>query len=181
MLRFQAISVVLLGLLLVMALPIQQAVGVDQDDATEILESLLGLTVERHATALAAMHGWGALYGNYRSRAAAGEPDAVRVWLLIAFTTLARGDAATSEAFSSDLIPVYRRQPEAVLDALSDNLWLAPTTCYFLGAYFDFEDRAGEGRQAFLTDETQSIQAALPEAAAERCLRQIESPERPGP
>ena len=59
------------------------AAGVDPLDAQEVVETLLGLDPSRHADPLAAMHGWGALYARQYTAAQAGDPIALRTWLLV--------------------------------------------------------------------------------------------------
>jgi hypothetical protein len=155
--------------------------GVAPDDAVEITETLLGLDPSRHADPLAAMKGWAALYARYRTLAQAGDPVGVRVWLLMAHTAAVKADAATSESFNADLLPTFGRQPRALLDALADNGWLVPVTCYHLGRHFDFEGRAGAGRAEWLVANEARVKAGLPAAAASRCLEQVRLPRRPAP
>lgn len=155
------------------------AAGVPADDAAEIVETLLGMDATRHATPLAAMQGWAALYDRYRRGARAGDATALRVWLLIAHTAVVKADAGTSEAFSADLLPVYRAHPRVVLSVLADNAWLVPVTCYYLGRHFDFEGRGGAGRGEFAAAQQAPIAAALPGPAAARCLGQINEPRVP--
>jgi hypothetical protein len=126
------------------------------------------------------MQGWGELYARYREAAAGGDDAALRVWLLIGQTALARADAGTVEAFSADLMPLYAARPEAVLAALADNGWLVPATCFFLGNWFGHEGRHAEERPAFLVAEAPRIGSALHPAAARACLDQIAAPARPG-
>jgi len=153
--------------------------GVPPADAAEIVETLLGIEPARHATPLEAMKGWAALYGRYHRAAREGDATAMGVWLLIAHTAVVKADAATSESFSDDLLPVYRAQPRAVLGVLADNLWLVPVTCFYLGRHFDFQGRGGAGRDAFVAEHQARIGAALPAAAAARCLAQIKEPRAP--
>lgn len=153
--------------------------SVPADDAAELVETLLGMEPSRHATPLAAMKGWGELYARYHRGAHKGDPSALRVWLLMAYTAAAKADAATSESFSSDLLPVYQAQPQALLSALADNAWLVPVTCYYLGKHFDFQDRRGAGRDAFVAQQEPVITRALPAPAAARCLAQLKAPRHP--
>lgn len=161
------------------AVPGGAAAGVPPDDAAEIVETLLGMDPARHATPLAAMQGWATLYDRYRRGARAGDAKALRVWLLIAHTAVVKADAGTSEAFSADLLPVYRAHPRAVLGVLADNAWLVPVTCFYLGRHFDFEGRGGAGRAEFVAAQQAPITAALPGPAAARCLGQINEPRVP--
>lgn len=159
--------------------PGSAAAQVDAADAQEIVETLLGLDASRHDSPLAAMHGWGELYGRYRDLAAAGDETALRVWLLMGDVALARADAATVEAFAGDLLPLYQRRPGAMLSALSDNSWLVSSTCFHLGNGFEHEGRDGEGRAAFLAAEAGRVEAALHPDHARACLAQIEAPSLP--
>lgn len=155
------------------------AAGVAPDDAAEVVETLLGLEPARHATPLAAMKGWGELYARQHRSAREGDPIAMRLWLLVAYTAAAKADAATSESFSSDLVPVFQAQPAALLAALADNGWLVPVTCFYLGRYFDFQDRRGAGREAFVAQHAPLINRSLPAASAQRCLAQLNAPRHP--
>lgn len=153
--------------------------GVAQADAAEIVETLLGLDPARHATPLEAMKGWAALYARYHQAARDGDTTALRVWLLIAYTAVAKADAGTSEGFSEDLLPLYRTRARAVLAALADNAWLVPVTCFYLGRHFDFQGRGGAGREAFVAEQQALITASLPAPSAARCLAQIKEPRAP--
>jgi hypothetical protein len=155
------------------------AAGVPPDDAAELVETLLGLEPSRHATPLAAMKGWGELYDRYHRGARDGNPTAMRVWLLLGYTAAAKADAATSEALSEDLLPVFQAQPDALLAALADNAWLVPVTCFYLGKHFDFQGRAGAGRNAFVQAQAPLITRSLPAPSAARCLAQLKAPRHP--
>jgi len=155
------------------------AATVDPLDAQEIVETLLGLDASRHADPLAVMKGWGALYARQYAAAQAGDPIALRTWLLVGFASVARANAGTVEAFSGDLLPYYRSHPEEVLTALADNAWLVPATCFLIGNGFAHEGRNDADRPAFLSEETPRIKAALPPALARACLDQIAAPHFP--
>jgi hypothetical protein len=155
------------------------AAGVPADDAAEVVETLLGMDPSRHATPLAAMKGWGALYARYHQGARDGDQTALRVWLLMGYTAAAKADASTSEDLSNDLLPVYQAHPDALLAALADNAWLVPVTCFYLGKHFDFQDRRGAGRDAFVEGQAARITRALPAPAAARCLAQLKAPSHP--
>lgn len=155
------------------------AAGVDPLDAQEVVETLLGLDPSRHADPLAAMHGWGALYARQYTAAQAGDPIALRTWLLVGFASVARANAGTVEAFSGDLLPYYRANPMTVLAVLADNGWLVPATCFLVGNGFAHEGRSDADRTAFLAEETPRIKAKLPPASASACLDQIAAPRLP--
>lgn len=162
-----------------LATPGLAAAEVDAADAQEIVETLLGLDPARHATPLEAMQGWGALYLKYRDAAMDGDAEALRVWLLIGHAALAKAGAATVEAFSADLMPLYAAQPQAMLAALAENGWLVPSTCFYLGNWFGHDGRHGEDRPAFLATDAPRIAAALHPSAARMCIGQIVAPVRP--
>lgn len=148
-------------------------------DASLLIEHTLGIQSRADTDPLASMQDWNALYVKYRDRAYIGEDYAIRVLLLFAFTAVTKVDAAISEALSSDLMPLFTKHPALVMQALADNPWLVPSTCYFLGKSFDFEGRGGKGRASFLSQQRATFLAALPPDCAERCLRQLTLPERP--
>lgn len=155
------------------------AANVPADDAAEIVETLLAIDPARHATPLAAMQGRAALYERWRDAARSGSATGWRVWLLLAQAALVHADAATSEAFQSDLLPAFTAQPQPALQALADNGWLVPVACWHLGRHFDAEGRGGAGRADFLATHEATLQRGLPAGAAAACLAQVRQPRRP--
>ena len=143
---------------------------IDPADATEIVETLLGIAPQRHANPLAAMQGWGALYARTRDAVLAGDETARRLWFLIAFAAQARGDAALNQSFADDLYPAYRADPQGFLDSLAEAPWLAATLCDRLAAHFGSGDRPAAGLSEFLASAEPGLAAALPEPATQACL-----------
>lgn len=142
----------------------------DPEDAVEILELQIGQDPSRHATPLAAMHGRATLYTDYRERAGGNDETALRIWLLLADFSVRSADASLTQSYAADLVPIYRRDPAAVLSALAAAPWLAPSTCQLLAAHFGSEDRPGSDRPEFLASESERIKAALPDGVASECL-----------
>ncbi|MCK0149608.1 hypothetical protein MWU54_06215 [Marivita sp. S6314] len=155
----------------------QDAVPIDAGDALELVEMLIGQDPSRYATPLAAMHGRAELYTKYRDLAQQGDPMAQRVWLLLGDYAVQSVDASLMQSYAADLLPAYAQDPKALLAALKDAPWLAPSTCRLLSAHFGSEDRPEEGRIGFLESERDRIAGALPARIAQACLQAIENPE----
>ena len=113
--------------------------------------------------ALGELRAWEALYGA-RLAGATGETRAdaeLRRYLLVGFVAWARTDAGIKQAATSDLMPLYERRRDDVLRVLGELPFLAPSTCYYLGAYFGFEDRNREGKDRFWEDNRAGLDRAL--------------------
>ncbi|HRD64802.1 MAG TPA: hypothetical protein PKY50_01475 [Candidatus Competibacter sp.] len=79
-------------------------------------------------------------------------------------------DAATTEAFAGDLVPLYEKHEEPVLAVLRDLPFLVPSTCRYLSRYFGFEDRNREKKPAFLATHADRIERALAPEDGKHCL-----------
>jgi hypothetical protein len=125
---------------------------------------------------LTAYKAWGDLYERTLNQARTGsvkDDSSLRRFLFLGFIAGARTQAATSEAFTSDLMSLYRQRPEQILIVLRDLPFLVPTTCHYLGAYFGFEDREPEGKPGFLKENRERIQSLLHKSEAAMCLAAI--------
>ncbi|MBT0957282.1 hypothetical protein IV417_07790 [Alphaproteobacteria bacterium KMM 3653] len=153
------------------------AAEVAAQDAQEMVEMMIGQQPARYDSPLAAMQGEGDLYDRLKNGAV--NDHGMGLWLLYGQGAVLQANGALSGAFISDMEAVYGDDPALLLGALDRAPWLVPTTCYFLGAGFDFEGRGGAGREAFLALSGPLITAALAEPLANICLEQIAAPERP--
>lgn len=70
--------------------------------------------------------------------------------LFIGFIAKANLDAAVSEFFSSDMVPIYNANKLKMLNTLSDLKFLIPSTCYFMNNYFRYEGRNINLKQRFI-------------------------------
>ena len=116
---------------------------------------------------------WGALYDIYAQLSVKDSEfsdDKLRVYLLIGMVAKARTQAATMEAFDSDLMVVYEKHEQAVLSVLNDLPYLIPSTCDYLNRYFGFEDKNLEKKPGFLKKHTDTTNSALHEKNAQTCL-----------
>lgn len=160
---------------LIASCPTAQAEPIAPADATEIVETLLGIAPQRHANPLAAMHGWGALYARTREAALTGDEGARRTWFLIAFAAQVRGDAALNQSFADDLYPAYHANPEGFLTSLAAAPWLAASVCDRLGAHFGSSDRPQAGVGVFTARAAERFRTALPAKPAEACIAALAS------
>lgn len=163
------------------------AAGPPPSDADLLVHRLLALEHPAFAAgegydALAELRAWEDLYLRSRDRALADAGPAhasVKTFLLVGWLAREQYDAATSEAFTGDLMPLYRARPGAVLAALADVPLLVTSTCDALGAWFGFEDRHAGELPAFLAAERERIRAALPERLGATCLAALEGAGEP--
>ncbi len=93
--------------------------------------------------------------------------------LFIGYISWINSDAATSQSFSSDLVPIFNQNKSTVLNVISELKFLIPSTCYFLGNYFGFEGKNLEKKASFLEQNSSLLTRALGEANGETCLKHI--------
>lgn len=93
--------------------------------------------------------------------------------LFIAYISKLNADAAISQSFSSDLVPIFNQNKSTVLKVISELKFLMPSTCHFLGNYFGFEDKNLEKKQDFLEVNGDLLIKALGESDGEICLKLI--------
>lgn len=129
--------------------------------------------------ALGELKAWHALYGARLAGAAGERADAeLRRYLLVGFVGWARADAGITQAATSDLMSLYQRRRDDVLRVLGELPFLAPSTCYYLGAYFGFEDRNREGKDRFWDDNRAGLGRALGPFGLARCSEAFRGPRR---
>jgi len=175
------ISVCVFTAILGCAAPLQA--GIAPADAAEIIDTLLDLEQPKFHhrdaqgrdgyDALGAYKSWGALYEKYaqlRHEAGVFQAGYLRVYLLLGRIALEKTDAATMEAFDTDLMTIYQLHREPVLQALKELPFLIPSTCRYLNRYFGFEGRNREAKPKFLLANEAVIRRALAPADAELCL-----------
>jgi hypothetical protein len=156
--------------------------GIAPNDAALILDTLLDMenptyrsTNERGEStynALQAYQDWAALYWKYaqQDQNTPFREDFLRIYLFLGQVAQEKLDAATTEAFTSDLMPLYEKHGDSVLRVLRDLPFLVPSTCRYLSRYFGFEDKNHEKRPAFLAAHADEIKHALAPEDAKRCM-----------
>jgi len=97
----------------------------------------------------------------------------IKKLLFIGYISRTNSDAAISQSFSSDLVPIFNQNKPIVLSVISDLKFLMPSTCYFLGNYFGFEGKNLEKKQAFLVKNSPLLVKALGESDGNTCLEYI--------
>ena len=120
---------------------------------------------------------WEALYikySKYNSNDKTLTDVEMKKLLFIGYISRLNSDAAISQAFSSDLVPIFNQNKSTILRIISDLRFLMPSTCYFLGKYFGFEDKNLEKKQPFLKMNSPLITKFLGEEAGEECLEFID-------
>ncbi len=93
--------------------------------------------------------------------------------LFIGYISRLNSDASISQSFSSDLVPIFNQNQSTILKVISDLKFLMPSTCYFLGNYFGFEDKNLEKKEGFLQINSPFIVKFLGEIDGEACLESI--------
>ncbi len=94
--------------------------------------------------------------------------------LFIGYISWINSDAAISQSFSSDLVPIFHQNKSTVLNVISELKFLMPSTCYFLGNYFGFEGKNQENKASFLEQNGPLLIKALGEANGTTCLKHIQ-------
>ena len=97
----------------------------------------------------------------------------VKKLLFIAYIARLNSDAAISQSFSSDLVPIFNQNRPTVLKVISELKFLMPSACYFLGKYFGFEDKNLDKKEDFLQRNSPVLIKALGENEGEACLKSI--------
>ena len=156
---------------------------VESQDSAEIVNSLLDLPNSRfYATQkdgsqqyneLKEYKSWGALYDKYAQLSVKPEDfneEKLKVYLLIGMVAKLRTQAATMEAFNTDLMHIYEKHEQSVLTILNDLPYLIPSTCHYLNRYFGFEDKNLEKKPAFMEKHAPTIKATLHDKKAQSCL-----------
>ncbi len=93
---------------------------------------------------------WGDMYFKYKKLADAGDETGLKYYLFIAFLAYTQRNAELSEAFSSDLLPIYEKDAGSFLEILKKIPYLIPSSGYYLNKYFGFEDKNADLKPEFL-------------------------------
>jgi hypothetical protein len=110
---------------------------------------------------------WGDMYYKYKKLADAGDKTGLKYYLFIAFLAYTQRNAELSEAFSSDLLPIYEKDAGSFLEILKKIPYLIPSSGYYLNKYFGFEDKNAEMKPEFLKVNTPLVNDILgPEEGA---------------
>ncbi|MCF6337709.1 MAG: hypothetical protein L3J84_07115 [Gammaproteobacteria bacterium] len=116
---------------------------------------------------------WESLYIKYSKYGAEEQHltnDELKKLLFIAFIARANSDAAISESFASDLVPIYDQNSGQVLTVLSELKFLVPATCYYFNKYFGFEGKNAEQKGEWLKRNESRLVSNLGQADGEICL-----------
>ncbi len=116
---------------------------------------------------------WEVLYIKYSKYGAEEQywtNDELKKLLFIAFIARTNSDAAISESFSSDLIPVYNQNSDQVLAILSELKFLVPATCYYFNEYFGFEGKNAEEKGEWLKRNKSRFVSNLGNADGKACF-----------
>lgn len=94
----------------------------------------------------------------------------VKKLLFIGYISRENSDAAISQSFSSDLVPIFNQNKTTILSVISNIKFLMPSTCHFLSNYFGFEGKNLEKKQAFLEENRHLLIKELGELNGSICL-----------
>ena len=94
----------------------------------------------------------------------------IKKLLFIGYISKTNLDAAISESFSSDLVPIYNENTNMVVNVLSQLKFLIPSTCYYLSQYFGFEGKNIDKKQSFIDKNTPILLRELGEEEGKLCL-----------
>ncbi len=100
---------------------------------------------------------WGELYNKYKKQAETGDETGFKYYLFIGFMADLQHNAELSEAYSSDLIPIYEKDPMTFLVILRELPYLIESSGYYMNNYFGFEDKNAEKKPDFLKNNKQFI------------------------
>lgn len=113
------------------------------------------------------------LYKEYTTPNTSGDGytnNQIRVVAYFAHLAHIQNNAALNEYLASDLVPIYRKNPEQFLSTLHDLPYLIPENCERLSAYFGFEGKNSDEKSEFLKANTQTIKKALGPELSAKCL-----------
>lgn len=97
--------------------------------------------------------------------------ELIKYYLFIGFIAKEQQSAEVSEAFSSDLVPLYENHRENFLNVIKELPFLIPSSCYYLNNYFGFEDKNFNVKDQFLKDNERFILERLGTEKGNLCLK----------
>ncbi len=97
----------------------------------------------------------------------------IKKLLLIGYIAKLHADGATSQSLSSDLTPLYNSHSTSFLQVMTELPFLIPSTCYFLGNHFGFEDKHADKKTPFLKANAALLVTALGAEQGNACLEKI--------
>jgi len=112
-------------------------------------------------------------YSKYDSEDKLLTEDEIKNLLFIGYIARVNSDAAISQSFASDLVPIFSQNKFIILNVMSDLKFLMPSTCYFLGRYFGFEGKHLEKKQEFLVKNSPLLVEVLGKVDGKKCLEYI--------
>ncbi len=101
--------------------------------------------------------------------------DDIKFFSFIGFVAYNRNAAATKEAMLSDFIQVYYTNRDKLLSVLNELPFLIPSSCYFIGKHFGFEDKFKNDKEPFIKDNKGYFSKALNKDNYTKCLSIISS------
>jgi len=116
-------------------------------------------------------------YSKYDSENINLTKNEIKKLLFIGFIARENSDAAISQSFSSDLVPIFNQNKSIFLSVISDLKFLMPSTCYFLGRYFGFEGKNSEKKEIFFDENSPLLIKILGESGGKVCLKYIRQEE----
>jgi hypothetical protein len=94
----------------------------------------------------------------------------IKLFSFIGFVAQTTNDAATSEAMLSDFIQVYYTNRDKLLTVLNEIPFLIPSSCYYIGKHFGFEDKFTNNKEPFISDNKVYFSKILNKDNYTKCL-----------
>ena len=110
---------------------------------------------------LKAQQKWGELYNKYKKLAESGDEKGFKYYLFIGFLAFSLNNAELSEAYSSDLIPLFNKDALTFLETLKELPFLVQSMGTYMNNYFGFEDKNADKKPDFLKNNKQLIMDIL--------------------
>lgn len=101
--------------------------------------------------------------------------DDLKYFSFIGFVAYTANNAATREAMLSDFIQVYYANRDNLLTVLNELPFLIPSSCYYIGKHFGFEDKFKNDKEPFIKDNKVYLLKILSKDNYTKCLSIISS------
>lgn len=109
-------------------------------------------------------------YSKYEQKNKTLSKKEAKLLLLVGFVAKTNMDAALSESFSSDLVPLYQANRDKILGIMSELKFLIPSTCYYLNNYFGFEGKNVNKKPLFVRKNKSAFIKAMGDKYSNVCL-----------
>lgn len=110
-------------------------------------------------------------YSKYNEADKSLSRDELKKLLWMAYIVKETSNASLSEAFSSDLTPVFQQNKAEFIKIMSELTFLIPSSCYYLNKYFGFEGKNAEKKEAFMRNNKPAFLEGLGSEKAGQCLQ----------